>query len=526
MSDSVVPRSNSINRRIIGPLAIIIALYIALAINYLSFTVDDPFITLRYAAHLAQGEGLVYNPGERVEGMSNFLFTIMVAGIIKCGGDGLLGAKLLGILFGAGTVLVVFLFSLSVNRNHPSGALIAPLFLVAHVPFLVWSVGALETTLYLFLFTLGLYLLYHEASQRRFPWAASVFGLLALTRPEGIFFGIALLAAANIVCGKLPLRWNLGALILLALVFVPFECWRIWYYGQLLPNTVGAKLGGHSLATLAGTLREYFAGYVVVWGGAALLLAAVIPRKIEHSKYGFAGLCIAAILLQSGYVLAVNGDWMPGYRFFIPVSGVVAIILGEAYRSFCRFYVKKGTHQVVVVTILLLLLGVNLVTGHREFKQQYPGFYSWYKKKSYDAMVDNVASNPNYKRMADWINANVPDKRATLAIGEAGFIPYATGLKTVDLYGLTNPEVLSLPGVRKGRMGAELVSVEALTTGVLCGYLKGKKVAYLLLARFGDAPELGKASLCGNNFAVLHVTGNLVLYRCIDNTGMVQVDQP
>ncbi len=36
------------------------------------FVQDDAFISFRYARHLVEGHGLVWNPGERVEGYTNF----------------------------------------------------------------------------------------------------------------------------------------------------------------------------------------------------------------------------------------------------------------------------------------------------------------------------------------------------------------------------------------------------------------------------------------------------------------------
>src|SRR5262245_36467174 len=43
------------------------------------FVIDDAFISLRYARNLATGHGLVYNAGERVEGYTNFLWTLFLA---------------------------------------------------------------------------------------------------------------------------------------------------------------------------------------------------------------------------------------------------------------------------------------------------------------------------------------------------------------------------------------------------------------------------------------------------------------
>src|SRR5262245_33211087 len=39
-----------------------------------AFTVDDIFISMRFAANLAKGRGPVFNPGERVEGFSTPLW--------------------------------------------------------------------------------------------------------------------------------------------------------------------------------------------------------------------------------------------------------------------------------------------------------------------------------------------------------------------------------------------------------------------------------------------------------------------
>ncbi len=40
---------------------------------------DDAMISMRYAYNLAHGNGLVWNPGERVEGITNPLWTAIMA---------------------------------------------------------------------------------------------------------------------------------------------------------------------------------------------------------------------------------------------------------------------------------------------------------------------------------------------------------------------------------------------------------------------------------------------------------------
>src|SRR6185436_20933064 len=59
-------------------------------------TYDDAWISLRYAEHLAGGLGWVFNPGERVEGASNPLWVLGLAGATALGLPAMTAAKLAG----------------------------------------------------------------------------------------------------------------------------------------------------------------------------------------------------------------------------------------------------------------------------------------------------------------------------------------------------------------------------------------------------------------------------------------------
>ena len=67
--------------RWLGPslCALALAVGLVLAVQRASIF-DDAFISFRYARNLLDGHGLVWNPGERVEGYTNFLWTILLAG--------------------------------------------------------------------------------------------------------------------------------------------------------------------------------------------------------------------------------------------------------------------------------------------------------------------------------------------------------------------------------------------------------------------------------------------------------------
>ena len=71
-------------------------LWRALALRWVC---DDSFISLRYADNLVSGHGLVFNPGERVMGYSNFLWVVLLYPFAVLGVPAHVAARILGALF-------------------------------------------------------------------------------------------------------------------------------------------------------------------------------------------------------------------------------------------------------------------------------------------------------------------------------------------------------------------------------------------------------------------------------------------
>lgn len=74
-----------------------------------SFTIDDAYISARYARHVALGYGPVYNPGEPpVEGTSNLLYLPLLSVAALAGADLVTFGKLIGLASGAGILYVSY----------------------------------------------------------------------------------------------------------------------------------------------------------------------------------------------------------------------------------------------------------------------------------------------------------------------------------------------------------------------------------------------------------------------------------
>src|SRR5438093_8754 len=83
----------------------------------LRFVTDDAFISFRYAKNLVSGYGLVFNPGEKVEGYTNFLWTVLLGSGFKFSLDPVILSEVLGIFFYACTLLLCCFASRRMQRS-------------------------------------------------------------------------------------------------------------------------------------------------------------------------------------------------------------------------------------------------------------------------------------------------------------------------------------------------------------------------------------------------------------------------
>lgn len=325
-------------------LAILLGLFRGL--YYWSDTIDDAYISFRYAANLAAGEGLVFNPGERVEGFSNLLWTLGTALFILIGADPMLAAKLAGLA--AAVLTLVVLDRLLARTVDGYAARLAGLALaVLAVPSAYWSVQGMETPLFTLLLSLAFWRFGEELERDDgFPWSAVLFVLACLTRPEGPLY-LAVFAGARLARGGRRWRQDLHWLLVYLVPMAVHLVWRRIYYGELLPNTYFAK-GMAGAGFLSFEARSGGLGYIGsflsgTWGlpalfgalgllvvGAAFLsrigpdASSAGERRIRRSRLLLPVLWLAAALFFAWHA---NGDWMPNARFLAPAVPALALLV-------------------------------------------------------------------------------------------------------------------------------------------------------------------------------------------------------
>ncbi|MGB6058961.1 MAG: glycosyltransferase family 39 protein [Microthrixaceae bacterium] len=414
------------------------------------FVQDDAFITYRYARNLARGNGLVFNPGERVEGYTNFLWTVLHVIPEKFSWSTPVFSQVIGIAFMVGTVAISYRLARRVFGSEAFAFLVA-LALLGNMTFLTYATGGLETMMQTMLVVsvASLLLPVTEVGARgvaaRRISAGLCAGLAVLTRMDSAVL-IAVWVTAHLVAtwrrvpepdgatGDSPdgrvrilvtstLQIGLPALALIG----PWLAWKLWYYGNLLPNTFYAKSAGSPIIPpLYGLF--YLAAFFFLY--ASFLL---IGRFIKYRKELFAVPGVPQILAVLPvwflYICVVGGDFME-FRFMVPVMPVLAMVVAYLVDRF-----TKLRSQMLLLTVLILISGT-----HRVMPTVTPYPVLTFTELSHWPN----SSTTSWQGKATLLKAEFPGGmeepgQPKIAIAPLGVLPYFSDLQAVDVLGLTDP---------------------------------------------------------------------------------------
>lgn len=391
------------------------------------FFVDDAFITFRFVEQWTQGNGPVYNIGERVEGYSNFLWVVLLAPFDLLGVELVLAAKALGILSSLLTLLLCWRFA-----RRFSVLPIAPLLLAVSGSFAAWAVGGLETPLFTFLLMASGYTFLRE-EERGTGWLSGVlFGLLALTRPEGLLF--SLIAAVFrgwrlYSTGREIQRQDWFRMAALAAIVGPYFVWRVQYYGYLLPNTVYAKsMGLHLRAFLEGTFYIYKA--LAAAGGLFFLALPILVALVDGERSLSVVYLAVNVLVYGLFIVLSGGDWMPMQRFLVHLHPFLYLLV---HAGLVRLNGIWRTRKRSLI-LSLLVLGQVGVLMMASLEQRF--------------VVGTGRGNliPDGGEKVAYLLQKV-QPYDTIAVVDAGIIAYQLPLtvRIVDMVGLTDVHIAHLP---------------------------------------------------------------------------------
>ena len=448
---------------------------------YTSWTDDDAFISFRYARNLATGNGLVYNVGERVEGYTNFLWTVLLAALHRFDSDLPRVASWVGRAFALATPALLFLGTTRLAVLQPPASLAAPVrwFVAALAPLLLcvseswaaWAVGGLENVLSAFLVAAATlsYLCFLETrslpaagaagpaanvSSAR-PWlppatllhvCASSLALAVLNHPSNLLFAVPIAVDAWLRSGgSLQRRALLPAVFLfLALVGI-WVLWRWAYYGDWLPNTFHAKMGftrfvlDRGLRFLALALKALPVAASAV---AVLALLVASARQQRHPAWVLVG----AVLLHALYVLAVGGEEFPALRLFVVELPLLALVLQLLTNRLGGFLTGRAQTLQAVAAVLLV---AALTGAHAAWLYASPRVRVLDQPvRQYRTALSRAAAT----RLKELLPAET-----LFAHSGAGLLAYYTNFRWIDTLGLTDRTIArrQLDSMGKGAAGHE-----------------------------------------------------------------------
>lgn len=402
-----------------------------LSAQIFSFTIDDAYITFRYSKNLAAGFGPTYNPGlHPVEGYTTFLWMLLMALPHFIGVNVATFSKITSILLTCGTFALVSFLTFSLTRGFAAKA---RLFFAAFAVFLlgmlpitsIHAVSGMETALFMFLIglmaclvTVGLL-----DGSRLLLWAPLAGLAIGLTRPEGNAISLLLLIVGWYF-GPPALRKRLAwsTLWLYILPGAAYFLWRSLYYDLLLPLPFFMKVlhgtGVFGGAREVGTYLLYLLPSLSV-----LLLAAILRLRKE-----FFTLLAPAVFLVVFYLFPVHAMGF-NWRFLYPATPFIIVLVaigGITIFDLLRGQIKSTLPWEPVMLAGLFLISLGNLNGLGDTIRD-QNFYG--------------AGISNYKTFGTLLSVYNNRHEMTIAIGDAGTIPYYSDWQVIDLFGLNSTEV-------------------------------------------------------------------------------------
>ncbi|UCF06341.1 MAG: hypothetical protein JSV33_04740 [bacterium] len=298
------------------------------------FIQDDAFISFRYADNLVRGNGLVWNPGERVEGYTNFLWTLIMAVPLALGADPIVFSFVLGFLCFALT-LVVTLKCASFVCGSRFLSVLAVIFLGLNYSFSAYATGGLETQFQTFLLISCIYLTL--LSIRRNEWPVHrLLGLsflhaaAILTRPDSVILAtVCTITTLFYLFRRDPGRerryGNTAAFLLPVLLVVGgWTVWRVSYYGEFLPTPYLVKAcSAPSLHRGAHYIYSFLYSY---WLLPVIAIGIITGGRLVKKLNPAVTILFVVVFLWIIYVIRVGGDFME-YRLLVPVLPLAFILV-------------------------------------------------------------------------------------------------------------------------------------------------------------------------------------------------------
>lgn len=439
-------------------------------------TIDDAYITYRYARNLLNGEGFVFNPGERVLGTTTPLYAFLLAGLGLFLGGKTAHFPEIALAINAACDGITCLLLVRIGRRLSADiAGLGAAFVWAIAPFSVtFAIGGLETSLYVLL----LVAMSYAHLELKHTQTAALAALAYLTRPDAILL-IAPLAFDRLlmVFGEFRHKTATAKIVWQPIItevgvfLIPILFWSVFatfYFGSPIPHSIAAKSLAYRLGAGAGFMR---------------LLQHYNTPFLGHLTFGNSWIAVGMVLYPFMFLVGGRFAWRQSHRVWplLAYPYIYFIVFALANPLIFRWYltpplpfyflfiltglfsliIRIGTtlnrvkveddksraskdctlekNPIPVYLAMVLLVIVTPVTLSLHGWEIHPDHginrpapdMAWYKLELL------------YKQAADILMEQFPQVTYTtplLAAGDVGVLGYYTQARLLDTVGLNSPQ--------------------------------------------------------------------------------------
>jgi arabinofuranosyltransferase len=377
---------------------------------------------LRYAQHVSDGHGIVWNIGEPpVDGSTDFLDMLAVAGVTRAGVGLETAAKAVGLGSHVLCVLVVYAAVRRWTSASPMLALIPAAYLAVG-PGLRYVSASYGTTVFALTVAAGWWMARRLMAAsgpdvRRLALGLGLCGVaMGMARPEGAFLALFFLGAVLVGrSGANTADVAVGFAIGFGALGLAYFCWRWMYFGHPLPNPF-YRLGGGVLHTdvLARSARN-----VLRLGGVFLILLFAGLLRKESRRLALAVMVPVVLFTALWVFLSDETNYYMRYRYpILPVILIGAAEIGAVLASAPAVAPLRRMPRTLVSLAAVAFMAVLIVVQHRQLRHIEPRRMGLF----------DVA-----RRLNPYLG-----KGYTLATTEAGLLPLYSQWRSIDAWGLND----------------------------------------------------------------------------------------
>lgn len=428
-------------------IVVLLALSILFGLKFYQFVhepYEDALILMRYSVNFGEGNGIVWNVGEApVDGATDFLFMALLAGAVKLGFDIFASVLVLGFASHLATVALLYLMVINLWKA-PRFVAVLSACLAVFGPGLGYVDAYFGTPFFALLGLLTGYFAIKYAIAGEKPIYAVLFavsGLIAgLTRPDGVLLAGFMMLALMFYLG---VRRSLLPVVIFTVVFVIFGgayfLWHWSYFGYPLPNPYYKKGGGglyfiHLVLSLLVVFKWAF----------PLNLAYLLGFRSSVQLKRTIFLLIPIVGFTLIWVLSSQeGNYL--YRYQYVVLLLVALtwyapLQGLATEWQLAERISQNKQNAILLTAAFGISTLAFIV--------------------FTANVRIGVHRTDGRYEAAMMLSQYDDKDYTMAVSEAGALPFYSHWRTVDTWGLNDQWIAHNGGVTSeylDQWGPELI---------------------------------------------------------------------